>query len=174
PRALGNRSILADARNPKMQNLINKQVKFRESFRPFAPVILIEDVSKYFEFDRHSPYMVFTPKLKNYLRRPLPDNFNNSSLKTKLDYEKSDLAATTHVDFSSRIQTISKEQNPRLWSLINNFKSLTDCPILLNTSFNVRGEPIVCTPEDAYRCFMNSGLDFLVIDLYIYDKTEQH
>jgi len=153
PRALGNRSILADPGNPDMQRILNLKIKFREGFRPFAPAVLAEDAAKYFVPASSSPYMLFVSEVKEEYRTVFP--------------------AITHVDSSSRIQTVIKQGNPVFWNLINEFKKISGHGILINTSFNVRGEPIVCNPGDAYRCFMNCGMDFLVIGNYLFDKKQQ-
>jgi carbamoyltransferase len=170
PRALGARSILADPRNQQMQRDLNLKVKFRESFRPFAPVILAEHVNDYFELAQPSPYMLFVKKIREEKRLSLTDNFNELSVEEKLKLPKSELSAATHVDYTSRIQTVYKETNSRLWSLLNEFYSLTGCPALLNTSFNVKDEPIVNTPEEAYECFMETDIDYLVIGNLLFDK----
>jgi len=171
PRALGNRSILADARNPAMQMLINTKIKFRENFRPFAPSVLAEDVDKYFEFDGRSPYMLLTATVQNERRKALPENYHNLNLQDKIYLERSEFPAITHLDFSARLQTVCQEVNPRYWELINAFKRITGHGILLNTSFNVKDEPIVCSPIDAYRCFMNTAMDYLVIGDFVYSKA---
>lgn len=173
PRALGNRSILADPRNPEMQKKLNLKIKFRESFRPFAPAVLAEDVSEYFEMQGDSPFMLTVAPVKEERRNKLPKNYNEMPLSERLYFERSDIPAVTHLDFSSRIQTVHKETNLEFWELINEFKNQTNCGVLINTSFNVRGEPIVCTPTDAYRCFMNTEMDYLVIENFVYKKTEQ-
>jgi carbamoyltransferase len=143
PRALGNRSVLADPRRAEMKNVINSKVKFREPYRPFAPSVLEEDVEDYFHFSGVSPYMTFVCRVR--------------------DDRKDKVPAVTHVDGTARIQTVSRRHNPRYWSLLNEFKTLTGVPILLNTSFNVKGEPIVCTPDDAVRCFLKTDIDYLVL-----------
>ena len=173
PRALGNRSILADPRHPQMQKLVNEKVKFREGFRPFAPSVVYEEAPQYFDFKGESPYMLFAPKIKSNLRNELPENFDVLSMQERLEYKKSQLPAITHLDFSSRVQTVTKKSNPKFWALLMEFKNITGYPILLNTSFNVRDEPIVCTPSDAYNCFMETDIDLLVINNYLYFKTEQ-
>jgi len=173
PRALGNRSILGDARNPEMQKKINLKIKYREGFRPFAPSVLAEDVQEYFDLETDSPYMLITAPVKENKRKKLPDNYHDLPFWDKLYYKRSDIPAVTHLDFSARIQTVSKETNPRYWELINAFKRLTGCSLVINTSFNVRGEPIVCTPYDAYRCFMSTEMDYLVINDFVYCKTKQ-
>lgn len=173
PRALGNRSIIGDARNEEMQKKLNLKIKYRESFRPFAPSVLAEDVSAYFEMEGHSPYMLLVQPVKQSRRLPLPSNYSSLPLKEKLYYKRSDLPSITHIDFSARIQTIHKETNPRYWTLINEFKKLTGYGVIVNTSFNVRGEPIVCTPEDAYKCLMRTEMDYLVIGNYLFNKKQQ-
>lgn len=173
PRALGNRSILADARDPEMQKKINLKIKFREGFRPFAPSVLNEEKSKYFDLDVASPYMTITALVKENRRKVIGEHWGLSSIEAMLKVERSDIQAVTHVDFSARVQTVDKEMNPRYWKLINAFKELTGYGLIINTSFNVRGEPIVCTPMDAYRCFMYTDMDFLVINNFIYDKRKQ-
>lgn len=173
PRALGNRSILGDARNEEMQKKLNLKIKNREGFRPFAPSVLAEDAQAYFDLKAASQYMLFVAPVKAIRRTRLPENFNNLSLLEKLYYKRSDIQTVTHVDFSARVQTVHKETNLRYWELINEFKRKTGYGLLVNTSFNIRGEPIVCTPFDAYRCFMSTDLDFLVINNFIYTKKEQ-
>jgi carbamoyltransferase len=173
PRALGGRSILGDARNPEMQKKMNLKTKFREGFRPFAPTVLEEDVQDIFELDRPSPYMLLVVPVRQENRVPLPANYNDLSLSERLYFLRSDVPAVTHVDYSARVQTVSREVNPRYWHLIHEFKNLTGYGLLVNTSFNVRGEPIVCTPEDAYRCFMRTEMDYLVIGDYVLDKADQ-
>ncbi len=173
PRALGNRSIIGDARNEEMQKKLNLKIKYRESFRPFAPSVLAEDVKEYFDIDSDSPYMLIVQPVKESRRLPLPANFSSLPLKEKLYYKRSDLPSITHIDFSARIQTIHKETNPKYWELINEFKKLTGYGVIVNTSFNVRGEPIVCTPEDAYKCLMRTEMDYLVVGNFIFDKRTQ-
>jgi carbamoyltransferase len=173
PRALGSRSILGDPRNAQMQQKLNLKIKFRESFRPFAPSVLIEDAEDYFEIKGASPYMLLVGPVKQNLRKQLPANYNQLDVRDKLYYLRSDLPSITHIDFSARIQTVHVETNPRYHKLIHAFKERTGCSILVNTSFNVRGEPIVCTPEDAYRCFMRTEMDDLVIGNYVFSKQEQ-
>jgi len=173
PRALGNRSILGDARNPEMQKRLNVKIKFRESFRPFAPSVLYEDVSEYFELEKPSPYMLLVAGVADKRRKSLPDDYHELSLKEKLYHIRSDVPAITHLDYSARIQTVHKESNPRYWKLIKAFKDATGYGVIVNTSFNVRGEPIVCTPEDAYVCFMRTDMDYLVLEDYLFDKSEQ-
>jgi carbamoyltransferase len=173
PRALGGRSILGDPRNEEMQKKLNVKIKFRESFRPFAPSVLAEECDQYFEHDTVSPYMLIVQPVNQERRKKLPDNFNTLSLKDKLYYLRSDMPAITHIDFSARIQTVHQETNPVYHSLIKEFKKLTGYGLVVNTSFNVRGEPIICTPEDAYRCFMRTEMDFLVVGNYVFDKKAQ-
>jgi len=173
PRALGSRSILADARNKDMQLQLNLKIKFRESFRPFAPAVLAEYASDYFELKSVSPYMLLVQPLKKEFRNDLPENYQSLGLKEKLNTLRSQFPAITHVDFSARVQTVHKETDPQFHQLISAFKGLTGCPMLVNTSFNVKGEPIVNTPEEAYLCFMNTGMDLLVINNYIFYKEKQ-
>lgn len=173
PRALGNRSILGDPRNPAMQKIINVKIKAREEFRPFAPSILFEDVGLYFKTNSSSPYMLFVESLRDDLKKDEPKNYNELELYDRLYHIRSDIQSVTHVDYSARIQTVNKNDNPKFWQLINDFKKLTGCSLLINTSFNLRGEPIVCTPQDAYRAFMHSEMDYLVIGNYLLDRTAQ-
>lgn len=170
PRALGNRSIIGDARNPDMQKHLNLKIKNRESFRPFAPAVLEEDAAQYFDFIGTSPYMLQVHPIKIERRKTIPDNYNNLSITEKLYTIKSDIPAVTHVDFSVRIQTVNKEQHPLFWKLINSFKKLTGYGIIINTSFNIKDEPIVCSAQDAYNCFIKTGMDILVIDHVIFYK----
>ncbi len=173
PRALGGRSILGDARNPEMQKKLNLKIKYRESFRPFAPSVLAEDCECFFEHEGISPYMLLVQPVQEKRRNALPEGYNQFDLRDKLYFQRSDVPAITHVDFSARIQTVHKETNPRYWELIQAFKQLTGYGLVVNTSFNVRGEPIVCTPEDAYRCFMRTEMDYLVIGNFLFNKTDQ-
>ncbi len=173
PRALGNRSILGDARNPEMQKKMNLKIKYREGFRPFAPSVLEEDISEYFMLDRPSPYMLLVIPVKNEHIKPLPADYNKMEMYERLYQLRSDIPAVTHVDYSARIQSVNKKTNPRYWSLINAFKNQTGYGIIVNSSFNVRGEPIVCTPDDAFRCFMRTEMDYLVIGNFVFDKTKQ-
>jgi len=163
PRALGARSILGDARSPQMQSVLNLKVKFRESFRPFAPSVLREDVSEWFDLDADSPYMLLVADIAKKYQRPMTGEQKQLFGIEKLNVPRSDIPAITHVDYSARIQTVHRETNPRYHKLLSVFKSRTGCPVLVNTSFNVRGEPIVCTPEDAFRCFMGTGIEALAI-----------
>lgn len=173
PRALGNRSILADARNPEMQKRLNLKIKYREGFRPFAPSVLAEDEGEYFDISTPSPYMLLIADVVEKRRNVLPANFHSQPLKEKLYFLRSDLPSITHLDYSARVQTVHKETNPRYWSLINAFKQHTGYGVIVNTSFNVRGEPIVCTAEDSYRCFMRTEMDYLVIGNFLFDKRQQ-
>lgn len=173
PRALGNRSILGDVRNPEIQKKLNLKIKNRESFRPFAPSVLAEKCSAYFDLEVDSPYMLLVAPIKKELRKELPKNYYNLPLSERLYYKRSDIQPITHIDFSARIQTVHKETNPRYWELIHAFEKQTGYGLLVNTSFNVRGEPIVCTPYDAYSCFMRTDMDYLVIGDFVYCKTEQ-
>ena len=173
PRALGNRSILGDARNPEMQKKLNLKIKYREGFRPFAPSVLAEDVNEYFDLDTDSPYMLMVSPVKESRRKKLHNNFFDLDLWDRLYLQRSDLQSITHLDFSARIQTVHKETNPRYWELINAFKQKTGYGLVVNTSFNVRGEPIVNTPHDAFRCFMSTEMDYLVINNFVYAKIEQ-
>jgi len=173
PRALGTRSILGDAGSPKMQKKLNLKIKFRESFRPFAPSVLAEDVSDYFELDRPSPYMLLVAEVKKELQHQMTEEELKLFGIDKLNIARSTIPAVTHVDYSARIQTVHKETNPDYWELIKKFQELTGYPVIVNTSFNVRGEPIVCTPEDAYRCFMRTEMDYLVLGNFLLDKSGQ-
>ena len=173
PRALGGRSIIADPRSEKMQKELNLKVKFRESFRPFAPSVLREDVSKWFEFDYDSPYMLLVAEVKKEIQIPMSEDNKKLFGIEKLNVKRSSIPAVTHVDFSARIQTVHEETNSKYHSLISKFKELTGCPVLVNTSFNVRGEPIVCSIEDAFNCFMGTNLDILVCENFILYKNEQ-
>jgi carbamoyltransferase len=173
PRALGGRSILGDARNPEMQKKLNLKIKYREGFRPFAPSVLEEDVQEYFDLDRESPYMLLVAPIREDRKIPFPPGHSEKPLYERLYFLRSDLPSITHVDYSARIQSVSRETNPRYWDLINEFKRQTGYGVIVNTSFNVRGEPIVGTPDDAYRCFMRTEMDFLVVGDYLLDKKDQ-
>ena len=173
PRALGARSILGDPRNAEMQKKLNVKIKYRESFRPFAPSVLAEKVGEYFEYEGISPYMLLVHPVKESRRKPLPKDFDGFDLRNKLYYLRSDLPSITHIDFSARIQTVHKQTNPRYHQLISDFEKLTGYGVIVNTSFNVRGEPIVSTPNDAYRCFMRTEMDYLVVGNYVFDKRQQ-
>lgn len=172
PRALGNRSIVGDARSPKMQSIMNLKIKYRESFRPFAPSCLEERVSDFFELDRPSPYMLLVAQVQPHRQIQAPKE-TTLNLHDQINQTRSDVPAITHVDHSARIQTVSKETSPAYHAIIKAFEDLTGYGIIINTSFNVRGEPIVCTPEDAYRCFMRTEMDHLVLESYILSKKEQ-
>ncbi len=173
PRALGGRSILGDARDPEMQKRMNLKIKFRESFRPFAPSVLAEQVSEWFDIDRESPYMLLVAQVAKKHQIPMTAEQEKLFGIEKLNIPRSTIPAATHVDYSARIQTVHRETNPRYYDLINEFFKLTGCPVIVNTSFNVRGEPIVCSPEDAYRCFMRSDIDVLIVDQWIFMKEDQ-
>jgi carbamoyltransferase len=173
PRALGGRSIIGDARSPKMQSVMNLKIKYRESFRPFAPSVLAEQVSGVFDLDRASPYMLLVAPIKEDLRIPMTEAQKQLFGIEKLMVPRSQLPAITHVDYSARIQTVHRETNPRYYDLLKHFEQHTGCPVLVNTSFNVRGEPIVCTPEDAYRCFMRTEMDYLVLENFLLAKSDQ-
>jgi carbamoyltransferase len=170
PRALGNRSILGDARSVQMQSVMNLKVKFRESFRPFAPIVRRERVADYFELTEESPYMLLVAPIRQDLRLPVPPGVKGLEL---LKQARSTLPAVTHVDYSARIQTVARQDNPLLYELLLRFEAATQCGVLVNTSFNVRGEPIVCSPEDAYRCFVHTEMDYLVIGNFLLDRAEQ-
>ncbi len=173
PRALGGRSILGDPRSARMQTVMNLKIKYRESFRPFAPSVLAERVSDFFEQKAESPYMLIVAPVKEELRIPLTDDQQKLFGIEKLKLKRSELPAITHVDYSARIQTVHAGTNPRYHALLKAFDEKTGCAVLVNTSFNVRGEPIVCTPEDAYRCFMRTEMDYLVIENFLLDKKDQ-
>lgn len=173
PRALGARSILADCRDPEMQKRLNLKTKFRESFRPFAPIVQFEHVSDYFDHRSRSPYMLFIKKIKKALQIPYPHNLEDSNIMDKVYFKRSAFPAITHVDYTARIQTVHKETNSLLWDLLEEFRCLTGHPMLVNTSFNVRGEPIVNDPEDAYQCFMETDMDILVMGQYVFLKEDQ-
>jgi carbamoyltransferase len=174
PRALGNRSILADARSPTMQRTLNLKVKYRESFRPFAPSVLRDDLAYWFELDADSPYMLMVAEICEGRRRGMTDAERNLFGIDKLNVPRSEIPAVTHVDYSARVQTVHRETNPRYHALLSRFKALTGCPVIVNTSFNVRGEPIACTPEDAFRCFMGSEIDVLVVGNCFLQKEDQN
>lgn len=173
PRALGTRSIIGDARSPKMQSIMNLKIKFRESFRPFAPSVLEEKVGDYFELDRPSPYMLLVADVKRERRKPMNDDMKNLWGIDKLNVVRSDIPAVTHIDYSARIQTVNKETNPLYYKMISRFNEKYGCAVIVNTSFNVRGEPIVCTPQDAYKCFMRTNMDYLLLRNYLLDKNDQ-
>lgn len=173
PRALGNRSILGDPTNVEMQKKINLKIKYRESFRPFAPSVLAEDSSVYFDLKHRSDYMLLVAEINNNQKHSVPDNYWQFGMRDRLYTVRSDIQAITHVDFTGRVQTVAEDKNYKYWRLINDFKKLSGVGMLINTSFNVRGEPIVSTPEDAYRCFMRTEMDYLVVSNYLYKKTNQ-
>jgi len=173
PRALGGRSILGDPRSPRMQKQMNLKVKFRESFRPFAPSVLRERVADWFDLDEDSPYMLLVAPIRKERQIPMTDEQAGLFGIDKLNVPRSDLPAVTHVDYSARVQTISADTNPEYHALVKAFEAVTGCPVVVNTSFNVRGEPIVCTPEDAYRCFMRTHIDYLVLGPFLLAKDDQ-
>lgn len=173
PRALGSRSIIGDARSREMQSVMNLKTKFRESFRPFAPTVLAECVSEYFDLDRESPYMLLVAPVKNEIRRDLTQEELGRKGLDKLYNIRSSVPAITHVDFSARVQTVSRDDNPLYHDMIEEFRKLTGCGLIINTSYNVRGEPIVCSPEDAYRCFMRTNMDYLIMGRFLIDKKQQ-
>ncbi|MEL0116118.1 MAG: carbamoyltransferase [Pelagibacteraceae bacterium] len=173
PRALGGRSILADPRSEKMQKVLNLKVKFRESFRPFAPSVLREDVEKWFDLKCDSPYMLLVAEVNKSLQIPMNESQKNLFGIDKLNVKRSSIPAVTHVDYTARVQTVHKETNPKYYDLLNEFKKLTNCPVLVNTSFNIRGEPIVNTVSDAFKCFMGTDLDILVCENFILYKEDQ-
>jgi carbamoyltransferase len=173
PRALGARSIIGDARSAAMQSVMNLKIKYRESFRPFAPSVLREHVADWFELDYDSPYMMLVADVTEGRRREMSEEEKGLFGISKLNIKRSEIPAVTHVDYSARIQTVRRETNPLYWEIIEAFRQKTGCPVIVNTSFNVRGEPIVCTPEDSYRCFMRTEMDFLVLETCVLDKKEQ-
>ena len=173
PRALGARSILGDPRSPKMQSMLNLKVKFRESFRPFAPAVLREHVAEWFELNCDSPYMLLVAGVVEHRRKCMTPEQQKLFGIEKLNVPRSDIPAVTHVDYSARIQTVHRETNPRFHALLERFNQLTGCPVLVNTSFNVRGEPIVCTPEEAFRCFMGADMEVLVAGNCFLRKEDQ-
>jgi len=173
PRALGGRSIIGDPRNSKMQSTMNLKIKYRESFRPFAPAVLAEKVQEWFEIDTESPYMLMVAGVREDKRIPMTEEQKKLFGIDLLNIPRSQIPAITHVDYSARIQTVHAETNPRFYELIREFEKATQCAVLINTSFNVRGEPIVCTPEQAYRCFMRTEMDTLVLENFVLDKKEQ-
>jgi carbamoyltransferase len=173
PRALGSRSIIGDARSPRMQAQMNLKIKFREGFRPFAPSVIRERVAEYFELDRESPYMLLVAPVKRERQIPMSDDQRTLWGIDKLNVPRSDIPAVTHIDYSARVQTVSRETNPDYYDLIRSFEGRTGCGVIVNTSFNVRGEPIVCTPADAYRCFMRTHIDYLVLGPFLLAKADQ-
>jgi len=173
PRALGGRSIIGDARSPKMQSVMNVKIKFRESFRPFAPSVLREHVAEWFELDDDSPYMLLVADVQPSRRLRVPDEARSLWGIEQLNVPRSTVPAVTHVDYSARIQTVRRDTNALYYDIIEAFYRRTGCPVIVNTSFNVRGEPIVCTPEDAFRCFMRTNMDVLVLENFVLLKTDQ-
>jgi len=173
PRSLGGRSVIGDPRSQKMQSVMNLKIKYRESFRPFAPAVRAEKVSDWFEIDRRSPYMLLVAPVQEDKRLAMTEEQQKLFGIEKLNIPRSQIPAITHVDYSARIQTVHSDTNPRFYKLLEAFETRTDCPVLVNTSFNVRGEPIVCTPEDAYRCFMRTEMDYLVLENILLSKQEQ-
>jgi carbamoyltransferase len=173
PRALGSRSIIGDARSPEMQETMNLKIKFRESFRPFAPTVIAEHASEYFEIDRESPYMLLVAPVKQEIRRAVSEEEDERFGLEKLRVVRSTIPAITHVDYSARLQTVNASDNPLYHKMIATFNEKHGCPVIINTSFNVRGEPIVCSPEHAYLCFMRTNMDYLIVGNYLLDKTEQ-
>jgi carbamoyltransferase len=173
PRSLGCRSILGDPRSPRMQAQMNLKIKFREGFRPFAPSVMEEHASEYFELDCESPYMLLVAPVKKERQIPLSADSQKLWGIDQLNIVRSDLPAITHIDYSARIQTVSPRTNPDYYGLIKAFHDKTGCAVLVNTSFNVRGEPIVCSPADAYQCFMRTHIDTLVLGPFILEKTQQ-
>jgi carbamoyltransferase len=173
PRALGARSIIGDPRSTEMQSVMNLKIKYRESFRPFAPSVLREHVEQWFELSYDSPYMMLVADVVPERRREMSDEEKALFGISKLNIKRSEIPAVTHVDYSARIQTVRRETNPLYWDIIEAFRQKTGCPVVVNTSFNVRGEPIVCTPEDSYRCFMRTEMDYLVLETCVLDKKDQ-
>jgi carbamoyltransferase len=173
PRALGTRSIIGDARSPAMQSIMNLKIKYRESFRPFAPSVLREEVSRWFELDTDSPYMLLVADVRREHRREMTSDEQSLWGIARLNVKRSEIPAVTHVDYSARIQTVRRETNPLYWEIIEAFRKLTGVPLIVNTSFNVRGEPIVCSPADSYRCFMRTEMDYLVLETCVLDKSNQ-
>ena len=172
PRALGGRSIIGDARSPEMQSVMNLKIKYRESFRPFAPACLEEKVAEYFDLDSPSPSLLLVQNVRKE-RWTGVDRAPGTAMQNIINQARSDIPAVTHVDHSARIQTVNPEQNPRFYQLLKAFDELTGCAVMINTSFNVRGEPIVCTPSDAYRCFMRTEMDALVLGSHVLEKRDQ-
>ncbi len=173
PRALGGRSIIGDARSPKMQEIMNLKIKFRESFRPFAPAVIRERASDFFDIDKESPYMLLVAPVKKEIRLEMSEEEQKLFGIDKLNVVRSTLPAVTHIDYSARIQTVDKDYNPLFYQMIKRFDEKYGCPVIINTSFNVRGEPIVCTPQDAYTCFMRTNMDYLIMGNFLIEKKEQ-
>ena len=174
PRALGSRTIIGDARSSEMQKTMNLKIKYRESFRPFAPSVRAENISDYFEIDRESPYMLLVANVQKDKQVAMSEEQNSYFGLEKLNIVRSEIPAITHVDYSARIQTINKRMNKKFYTLLKKFYDKTNCPIIVNTSFNVRGEPIVCSPENALACFMSTNLDVLVMENFLILKDEQN
>ena len=173
PRALGHRSILGDPRSPAMQSIMNRKIKYRESFRPFAPSVLAERSADWFDLDVESPYMMLVaPRPRGAPHEQRPPRARDD-LRAWVNEVRSEVPAVTHVDYSARLQTVNAEQSPEFHAILSAFEALTGCPLMINTSFNVRGEPIVCTPEDAYRCFMRTEMDHLVLGSHLLAKSDQ-
>jgi carbamoyltransferase len=172
PRALGARSILGDPRRKDTQTVMNLKIKYRESFRPFAPTVLEEKSAQYFDLDRPSPYMLLVADVKDRRRLPQPSK-DSLSMMERLNVKRSDIPAVTHLDYSARLQTVNAKDKPDYYEVISEFEKLTGCAVVVNTSFNVRGEPIICTPQDAYRCFMRTEMDVLVLENCLLYKGEQ-
>ena len=172
PRALGSRSILGDARRQDTQTVMNLKIKYRESFRPFAPTVIEEKASEYFEIDKPSPYMLLVAQVRKERCLPQPSK-DEMPMLDRLKLKRSDIPAVTHLDYSARLQTVNRKDKPDYYEIISEFEKLTGCPVIVNTSFNVRGEPIICSPQDAYRCFMRTEMDVLVIEDFILLKEEQ-
>ena len=173
PRALGSRTIIGDARSPEMQKKINLKIKYRESFRPFAPSVRAENISEYFDIDRESPYMLFVANVQKQKQVKMSSEQKSYFGLKKLNIVRSEVPAITHVDYSARIQSVNRKTNPRYHKMLTRFEDKYGCPVIVNTSFNVRGEPIVCTPKDAYHCFMRTEMDYLIMGNYLLDKTKQ-
>ena len=173
PRALGGRTIIGDARSPETQKTINLKIKYRESFRPFAPSVREENISEYFEIDRPSPYMLLVADVKKEKQLKMSKKQESYFGLDKLNIARSEIPAVTHVDYSARIQSVNKTTNPRYHQMLTRFNEKYGCPVIVNTSFNVRGEPIVCTPQDAYICFMRTEMDYLILNNYLLKKSDQ-
>ena len=173
PRALGSRSIIGDARSEKMQSIMNLKIKYRESFRPFAPSVLYDEVSSQFELDRESPYMLIVAPVREELRQSMSEEQEKLFGIDKLNVRRSKIPAITHVDYSARVQTVHPDDNKLYYDMIRSFHERTGCPVIINTSFNVRGEPIVCSPDHAYTCFMRTDMEYLIVGPYLLEKSEQ-
>ena len=173
PRALGSRTIIGDARSPEMQKTMNLKIKYRENFRPFAPSVRAENISEYFEVDCESPYMLLVANIQKDKQVKMSDEQKSYFGLEKLNVVRSEVPAITHVDYSARIHSVNEKTNPRYHAMLTKFNDKYGCPVIVNTSFNVRGEPIVCTPKDAYLCFMRTEMDYLIMGNYLLDKREQ-